>query len=79
MVHVVMLYYPYIFKSVYGRFLLLQLSKDTSVMALNYIICLLDLIARLATRNADTLLLRIIYGKRTAQARNPYKALRTVD
>lgn len=48
-------------------------------MALNYIICLLDLIARLATRNADTLLLRIIYGKRTAQARNPYKAFRTIN
>jgi hypothetical protein len=37
-------------------------------MALNYLICLLDVIGRLATRNADNLLLRLMYGRRTAQA-----------
>ncbi len=36
-------------------------------MALNYLLCLLDLIGRLATRNADNLLLRGMYGRRTAQ------------
>ena len=40
-------------------------------MALNYLICLLDVIGRLATRNADNLLLRLMYGRRTAQARAP--------
>ena len=38
------------------------------MMALNYLLCLLDLIGRLATRNADNLLLRGMYGRRTAQA-----------
>ena len=37
-------------------------------MALNYLICLLDIIGRLATRNADNLLLRGMYGRRPAQA-----------
>ena len=41
--------------------------QGTSVMALNYLLCLLDLIGRLATRNADNLLLRGMYGRRTAQ------------
>ena len=64
---VVFLYYPYIYKSVFGRFLLLQLSKSTSVMALNYLLVLLDVIGRLASRNADMMLLRLMYGRRPAQ------------
>lgn len=67
MLQTVLLLYPYIYNAVYGRFLLLQLSKSTSVMALNYLIVLLNVIGHLASRNADTMLLRLMYGKRTAQ------------
>lgn len=67
MFQTMMLFYPYIYNAVYGRFLLLQLSKSSSVMALNYLIVLLSVIGHLASRNADNMLLRIIYGRRTAQ------------
>lgn len=59
--------YPYMYKAMYGRFLLLQLSGGSGIIMLNLLVCLLDLIGRLASRNADMMLLRLIYGRRVAQ------------
>lgn len=59
--------YPYMYKAMYGRFLLLQLSGGTGIIMLNFLVCMLDLIGRLNSRNADMMLLRLMYGRRTAQ------------
>lgn len=59
--------YPYMYKAMYGRFLLLQLSGGSGIIMLNFLVCMLDLIGRLASRNADMMLLRLIYGRRVAQ------------
>ncbi len=59
--------YPYMYKALYGRFLLLQLSNGSGIIMLNFLVCMLDLIGRLASRNADMMLLRLMYGRRVAQ------------
>ncbi len=67
MAQTVFFVYPYMYKAMYGRFLLLQLSNGSGIVMLNFVVCMLDLIGRLASRNADMMLLRLMYGRRTAQ------------
>ncbi|KAK9840882.1 hypothetical protein WJX84_012114 [Apatococcus fuscideae] len=57
-----------IYKSVFGRFLLLQLSGVGSVLLLNVLLALLDIVGRLASRTQGFLMLKSMYGNRTAEA-----------
>lgn len=59
--------WPYIYKSIYGRFLLLQFSTITAVVTLNLIIVIFDIVGRLATYNGDIGIVRVMYGLRPGQ------------
>lgn len=48
--------------------MLLQLSSGSATIAINMLACLIDVIYRLTSRNADMLLLGVMHGKRAGQS-----------
>ncbi|KAK9803448.1 hypothetical protein WJX73_002248 [Symbiochloris irregularis] len=60
--------WPAMYSSIYGRFLLLQLSGVGDVLVLNIVLSLYDIVVGLSTRHSGYLLLRVMYGERTAEA-----------
>jgi hypothetical protein len=59
--------FPEVYKTIFGRFLLLSFSKPQSVILLNVTIAIFDLVGRLSTYNGDIYITRLIYGLRPAQ------------
>ncbi|CAL8467812.1 g7350 [Coccomyxa elongata] len=60
--------WPVMYKSIYGRFLLLQLGNTSNIMVLNVLISVYSVAGRLASRQGSGMLLQLMYGTRTAEA-----------
>ena len=51
--------WPYMYNSIYGRFLLLQLGGTGNVLILNLLICLYSIVGKLASRSSLGLLMKL--------------------
>lgn len=52
--------WPVMYKSIYGRFLLLQLGNTSNVMVLNVLISVYSVAGRLASRQVKCLFFRLV-------------------
>ena len=67
LLQVTLLLWPAMYQSIFGRFLLLQLSGVGSVLIINFLLALFDVVTRIGSRGGGGLLLRALYGKRIAE------------
>ena len=68
LMQVVMYFWPEMYKALFGRFLLLQLSNSGNVVTLNVQLALLSFVGRIADRSFGGLALKAMYGSRAADA-----------
>ena len=52
--------WPYMYNSLYGRFLLLQLGGTGNVLVLNLLICLVSIVGKVSSRSSLALLLKLL-------------------
>ena len=57
--------WPYMYNSLYGRFLLLQLGGTGNVLILNFLISLFGIVSRLSSRSTLSSLLTLMCAPRT--------------
>ncbi|KAK9830977.1 hypothetical protein WJX81_004646 [Elliptochloris bilobata] len=60
--------WPAMYRSIYGRFLLLQLDSASSVAVLSVLLSILSVASRLCSRQGSSLAFRLLHGTRTAEA-----------
>lgn len=60
MMQTVIYIWPYMYNSLYGRFLLLQLGGTGNVLILNLLICLVSTVGKVSSRSSLALLLKFL-------------------
>lgn len=60
LMHTVIYIWPYMYNSLYGRFLLLQLGGTGNVLVLNLLICLVSTVGKVSSRSSLALLLKLL-------------------
>lgn len=60
MMQTVIYIWPYMYNSLYGRFLLLQLGGTGNVLILNLLICLYSIVGKLSSRSSLGLLMKLM-------------------
>ena len=61
MMQTIIYIWPYMYNSLYGRFLLLQLGGTGNVLILNVLICLYSFVGKVASRSSLGLLMKLMY------------------
>lgn len=67
MTQVCFVVWPVLYSSLYGRFLLLQLSNVGSVVVMNFMFACFDIAGALADRGSDAWWLKLLYGSERAK------------